>query len=77
MTRHMVTINQAAEITGLSRRELRTGVLSGKYPAMRVGGEHGKFLLDIDLLNGRITELMKENCNRQEPDSGHIRRIPE
>ena len=77
MTRHMVTINQAAEITGLSRRELRTGVLSGKYPAMRVGGEHGKFLLDIDLLNERITELMKENCKKQEPDSGHIRRISE
>lgn len=77
MTRHMVTINQAAEITELSRRELRTGVLSGKYPAMRVGGEHGKFLLDIDLLNERITELMKENCNQQKPDSGHIRRIPE
>lgn len=77
MTRHMVTINEAAEITGLSKRELRTGILSGKYPAMRVGGRHGKFLLDIDLLNERITELMKENCNRREPDSGTIRQIPE
>ena len=77
MMRHVVKLREAAVLTGLSYNELRTGALSGKYPAMRVGGSHGRFLFDADLLDERITKLMEQNCERDMEDEkpGHIRRI--
>lgn len=76
--RHVVKLKEAAELTGLSLHELRTGANSGKYPAMRVGGPHGRILFDLDLLNARITELMEQNCKHDESRlQGCIRKIDE
>ncbi|MDR0326568.1 MAG: hypothetical protein LBI19_10820 [Oscillospiraceae bacterium] len=70
-------IKQAAEHTGLSIWELRTGALSGKYPAMRIGGPRGKFWFDLDLLDEAIERLMLENTMPAVTDNqrGVIRRI--
>lgn len=57
----IVKLRDAAKLTGLSEWELRTGVISGKYPAMRVGGDHGRILFDLDLLKERIETLMLAN----------------
>ena len=60
----IVGIKSAADITGLSEWELRTGAKNGKYPYLRVGGIRGKILFNIDLLNNKIDQLMIENCRR-------------
>lgn len=74
--RHVVKLREAAALTGLSYNELRTGALSGKYPAMRVGSQHGRILFDMDMLNAQITEIMEQNCKQFETDlSGKIRKI--
>ena len=70
-------LKRAAEHTGLSLWELRTGCLSGKYPYMRIGGAQGKFWFDLDLLDNAIERLMLENTAPAEPVKplGTIRRV--
>lgn len=75
-----VGIKEAAELVGLSEWELRQGINTGKYPAMKVGVGKGKYILDIDLLEERIQELMKsnirENCDHMsELNYGRMRRV--
>lgn len=60
-------LTEAAEHTGLSKWELRTGALSGKYPAMRIGGERGKLWFDLDLLDKAIERHMMENTQQAAP----------
>jgi len=57
----------AAEHTGLTIHELRTGALSGRYPYMRIGGPRGKFWFDLDLLDATIERLMKDNVASSAP----------
>lgn len=57
----------AAKMVGLSEWELRTGALSGKYPFYRIGGQHGRMIFDIDLVEERIQELMKQNMRDECP----------
>lgn len=59
--RHIEGLKKTAQIVGLTPWELRTGALTGKYPAMRVGGSRGRIVFDIDLLNARIGQLMESN----------------
>lgn len=59
-----VGLIEASAITGLSKHELRTGALSGKYPYYRIGQARGRMLFDIDLLEERIRELMLDNTDR-------------
>lgn len=60
-------LTEASEYTGLTKWELRTGALSGKYPAMRIGGERGKLWFDFDLLDKAIERLMMENTQPAAP----------
>jgi len=74
----MELLKQAAKETGLSEWELSAGARSGKYPAMRVGGNRGRWIFDIDLLNKRIQELMLNNLNSKEQEHniyGKIRKV--
>lgn len=71
-----VKLKEAAEITGLSEFELRSGANSGKYPHIRVGNSRaGKIIFDLDLLEERITEMMLQNCNKESDNYGTIRQI--
>ena len=70
-------LKEAATHTGLSIHELRSGALSGKYPHMRVGGERGKFLFDLDLLDKEIERLMLANIEPSDREAvrGQIRAV--
>ncbi|NLN48639.1 MAG: hypothetical protein GX154_06035 [Clostridiales bacterium] len=72
-----VLLKQASLETGLSEWELSTGAKSGKYPAMRIGGNRGRWIFDIDLLQRRIEELMLKNINENHTDNdyGKLRKI--
>ena len=63
------SLQQAAVHTGLSAWELRTGALSGKYPAMRIGGPRGKFWFDFELLDKAIEAHMVVNTMPSESES--------
>lgn len=71
-----VGINEASEITGLSRIELRKGAKLGKYPHYRVGGPRGKIIFDLELLNNQIEVLMLNNILKKEsPINSSIRMV--
>lgn len=61
MPKRIVTINGAVEATGLSKSEIYLGLKNGRYCGFRAGGPHGKWLIDLDLLEKRIEELMLQN----------------
>lgn len=77
ITKRILQYKEAASLVGLSQTELYTGLRSGKYPGYRAGGERGRWLVDVDMLQKRIHELMKENLKEQELEiqCGKIRRI--
>lgn len=56
----IVRIKEAANLTGLTQRELRTGAKQGKYPFFRPGkgGEKAPYMFDIELL----TEVIRNEC---------------
>ncbi len=64
----MVLLQEASNVTGLSQWELRTGALSGKYPAMRIGGSRGKIVFDLDMLWEHIRSMMLENIKPKESE---------
>jgi hypothetical protein len=72
-----LSIKDAANYVGLSEWELRQGIKSGRYPALKVGQGRGKYIVDIDLLEARIKELMIDNirATEREDDYGVIRRL--
>jgi len=59
-------IKEAAAKVGISEWELRQGVRSGKYPALKVGNGAGKYIVDTGLLEARIEELMLENIRKKD-----------
>lgn len=59
-------IKEAASYVGLSEWELRQGIRSGRYPALRVGVGKGKYIVDIDLLETRIKYLMEMNIRSED-----------
>jgi hypothetical protein len=47
----IVSITEAAKLTGLSTYILRKGAKEGRFPSLRAGGvEKGKILFDLELL---------------------------
>jgi hypothetical protein len=67
----MISIKQAAKETGLTESEIRTGIHSRKYPAIRVGTSgKGKFMLDAEELESVLKRLalsnIKSNVNQHE-----------
>jgi hypothetical protein len=45
-----ISIQEASEITGLSETTLRRGVETGRFLAIKSGGDSGKFLFDEAML---------------------------
>ena len=54
----------------------RTGIRSGKYPALKCGVGKGRYVIDIDMLESRIAELMNASIE-PEPTAryGELRRV--
>ena len=59
----LLTVKEAAAITGLKECELRLGAKQGRYPHIRTGngGAKAPYLFDIDLLNKAIKNLAEQN----------------
>ncbi len=75
MSRHvprMVSIKEAAKITGLSERFLRNAYINGEIVGIRLGGnnKNGKVLLNLDRLIDYLNEHTEQTA---EPECGAIR----
>lgn len=70
----LLTLKQAAEHTGLSAWELRTGAIAGKYPHIRTGtGKGGKYLFNPEQLEQVLQNLAQENQQRREEELSECR----
>jgi len=68
----IVTIKQAAEVTGLSVWELRQGFKAGRYPGLRVGNsKKGKIIFDLDILDEHIKNMMLASVKPKEPQKNN------
>lgn len=73
-----MNIKEAAAAVGLSEWEIRQGIRSGRYPALKVGIGKGKYIIDVELLEARIQALMQQNVIIEEKGGqayGQIRRV--
>ena len=79
--KRIMLYKDAAPLVGLSVSELYKGLRSGKWPGCQVGSsKHGKWIVDLDLIEVRMRELMEKNMKQQEETSevvpySKIRRI--
>lgn len=46
--RHQITVSEAVQLTGLTRRTVTYAVKTGKLSASKLPGRTGPYLLDID-----------------------------
>lgn len=73
-----LSVKDAAICVGLSEWELRQGIKTGRYPALKIGQGRGKYIIDLELLEARIEELMLSNIKTEEKEDtayGIIRKI--
>ncbi len=67
----LITVKEASELTNLSITTLRRGVKTGRFPALRSGGEkskHSKILFDermlLKALQGEVLNNVKNEQHR-------------
>lgn len=66
----------AARALNISPNEMYCGLREGRYPGMRVGGDKGRWIVDIDLVSAAIEKEMLENVKKVEEDTPKgIRRV--
>ena len=56
------TVTDAAEALGLSRRKLKTGIQTGKYPCLHW---HGRTLVDMDALAPIVEEEREQEARHE------------
>lgn len=47
--KQMLTIQEAVKPFGISEYSIRMGIRQGIYPAIKIGGKRGKYLIDSEL----------------------------
>lgn len=76
--REMLTIKETAKEFGISEYSLRIGIKQRKYPAIRVGGKNGKFLINVHLFAQCLEREALGNLECEEKHNNTvIRRIEE
>ena len=58
--KQMFTIQEAVKHFGISEYSIRMGIRQGLYPAIKIGGKRGKYLIDAELFEStlRIEAIM-------------------
>ncbi|DAB10085.1 MAG: hypothetical protein KIC88_08225 [Acinetobacter sp.] len=52
--KQMFTIQQAVKHFGISEYSIRMGIRQGIYPAIKIGGKRGKYLIDAELFESTL-----------------------
>ena len=68
----MFTIQEAVKHFGISEYSIRMGIRQGIYPAIKIGGKRGKYLIDVELFESTLrTEAMRNLKEYQKGDENH------
>ena len=67
-----VKLCEAAELTGLTEYSLRLGIRQGRYPHIRTGGNSGKILIDIELLERYLEQEATQNASGGIPTANSV-----
>ena len=52
--KQMFTIQEAVKHFGISEYSIRMGIRQGMYPAIKIGGKRGKYLIDAELFESTL-----------------------
>ena len=52
--KQMLTIQEAVKHFGISEYSIRMGIRQGIYPAIKIGGKRGKYLIDSELFESTL-----------------------
>lgn len=52
--KQMFTIQEAVKNFGISEYSIRMGIRQGVYPAIKIGGKRGKYLIDAELFESTL-----------------------
>lgn len=52
--KQMFTIQEAVKYFGISEYSIRMGIRQGVYPAIKIGGKRGKYLIDAELFESTL-----------------------
>jgi hypothetical protein len=77
MTKQILSIKEAAHVSGLSMYAIREGIKQGLFPAFRINGAGSKYYIDYDQFQSVIRKLSCPVQDYTNDDTVHngIRRI--
>jgi hypothetical protein len=69
----MITVKEAALISGLSEYEIRIGLKQGRFPFYAVGNKGKKYLIDCELFLETLNEIVLNNMQSAKEESLDLR----
>lgn len=72
--KQMFTIQEAVKHFGISEYSIRMGIRQGVYPAIKIGGKRGKYLIDAELFESTLRmEAIKNMKDYRKGEQNHDR----
>lgn len=73
-TKQMFTIQEAVKYFGISEYSIRMGIRQGVYPAIKIGGKRGKYLIDAELFESTLRmEAIRNMKDYRKGEQNHDR----
>ena len=70
--KQMLTIQEAVKYFGISEYSIRMGIRQGSYPAIKIGGKRGKYLIDAELFESTLRiEAIRNLKEYKKGDENH------
>ena len=72
--KQMITIQEAVKYFGISEYSIRMGIRQGVYPAIKIGGKRGKYLIDAELFESTLRmEAIRNMKDYRKGEQNHDR----
>lgn len=72
--KQMFTIQEAVKHFGISEYSIRMGIRQGVYPAIKIGGKRGKYLIDAELFESILRmEAIRNMKDYRKGEQNHDR----
>ena len=72
--KQMFTIHEAVKHFGISEYSIRMGIRQGVYPAIKIGGKRGKYLIDAELFESTLRmEAIRNMKDYRKGEQNHDR----
>lgn len=72
--KQMFTIQETVKHFGISEYSIRMGIRQGVYPAIKIGGKRGKYLIDAELFESTLRiEAIRNMKDYRKGEQNHDR----